>query len=68
MKGTRDYLAYHDEVLFELAELELKIDANTRKLKFLYAAKQLGKRILIGLAGWAVVAVFLTAAWELIKW
>ena len=68
MKGTRDYLAYHDEVLFELAELELKIDANTRKLKFMYAAKQLGKRVLIGLAGWAVVAVFLAAAWELIKW
>jgi hypothetical protein len=68
MKGTRDYLSCHDEVLFELAELELKIDANTRKLKFLYAAKQLGKRILIGLAAWAVVAVFLAAAWELIKW
>jgi hypothetical protein len=68
MKGTRDYLSCHDEVLFELAELELKIDANTRKLKFMCAAKQLGKRIIIGLAGWAVVAVFLAAAWELIKW
>ena len=68
MKATRDYLAYHDEVLFELAELELKIDANTRKLRFMYAAKQLGKRVLIGLVGWAVVAVFLAAAWELIKW
>ena len=64
MKATRDYLAYHDEVLFELAELQLDIDANTRKLKFMYAAK----RILIGVAGWAVVAVFLAAAWELIKW
>jgi hypothetical protein len=48
--------------------LQLKLDANTRKLKFMYAAKQLAKRILIGLAGWAVVAVFLAAAWELIKW
>ena len=67
MKDPRFYsIEGREYATYDLANVHLKAD--TARRVFWLRARKLARMVSIGLAGWAVVAVILAAAWELIKW